>query len=111
MNNLSKRDSILVTLTIAIVIYIIVGLIAKNVFHIDSYFPEDEPLQQTFKGIGDSILHVDEGMFVSKDTLTINRDTITNVELGINNDSVESVYNLTIRVQGNKITGIKLDDQ
>nr|WP_319572023.1 hypothetical protein [uncultured Draconibacterium sp.] len=108
MNNLSKRDSILVTLTIAIVIYIIVGLIAKNVFHIDSYFPEDEPLQQTFKGIGDSVLHVDEGTFVSKDTLTINRDTVTNVEHGTNEDSVENVYNLTLRIKKNKIISVEL---
>ncbi len=99
MKNLSKRDRILVILTCAMVIYMIVGLIAKNVFHIDSYTPPYRtPTDTTPTNPPDT-----SNIIIEKDSLYIvHGDTIKDIE--------EKVYNLTIRIQGNEIIGVKLGD-
>lgn len=97
---LSKRDRILVILTCVIVIYIVVGLIAKNVFHIDSYKP---PYRTTQIPPMDSILFDTSNTIIETDTLYIvHGDTIKDIE--------EKIYSLTIRIQGNEIIGVDLGD-
>lgn len=107
MKNLSKRDKVLVKLTGLMVIYMIVGLIAKNVFHIDSYLHKKEPQKQVSEKPVSPKLFTDE----DTDSILINKSIVTIVEQDTTNDCEEKAYNLTLKIKNNQIISVKLEDK